>query len=146
MTLHLSEDKSAYSTLKGLVAMLQTDALNAQRAATRYSERSLDHARAKGEWSAFNQTIALIQSTDVWRHGAITEAEAKVVKHVHADYPPSSFRNPLTFTTDEEVATFLGALPATSMMDALMTYAINFRQCIEPDCKFYHRYREARGG
>lgn len=65
----LSDDKSAYATLKGLVEHLKHDVAEAEHAMTKYSERSKDYARAEGARGAYNLTIATILTTDVWQQG-----------------------------------------------------------------------------
>jgi hypothetical protein len=62
----LSDDKSAYGTLKGLVQAIQKDIKDVEHKRDNYSPRSLDYARAMGEIGGYNLTLSLIISTDVW--------------------------------------------------------------------------------
>lgn len=91
MVLVLSDDKSAYSTLKGLVEHLRSDAKDADHAMTTYGERTRDYARAEGARGAYNLTIALITSTDVWRQGKRDEETRKEAPHWHVTGPTEEY-------------------------------------------------------
>jgi hypothetical protein len=84
----LSEDKSAYGTLKGLVEALKKDLADAEykRAQLGNSLRSHDAYKLSGEIGAYNLTISLIMSTDVWRKGQQEEATPKPT-HYHIATP-----------------------------------------------------------
>lgn len=85
----LSEDKTAYGTLVGLVAELEKDVERVKAARANYSERSLDYARATGEISGYNLTLATIFVTDIWQAGEQaathyhTYDQVQNVRHVH---------------------------------------------------------------
>jgi hypothetical protein len=87
--LTLSDDKSAYGTLKGLVQAIQEDIRDIQYKRNNYSERSLDYARATGEIGGYNLTISLIMSSDVWVSGQREEAAPKT-EHYHVATPDGS--------------------------------------------------------
>src|SRR4051794_31148155 len=88
----LSDDKSAYTTLQGLVAALQRDVEEAKYRRAKHTARSQEHARLTGAIGALNSTIALIYSTDVWQAGIREEQSqshfhtydiVNYAKHVH---------------------------------------------------------------
>jgi hypothetical protein len=82
----LSDDKSAYGTLKGLVQAIQKDIKDVEHKRDNYSPRSLDYARAMGEIGGYNLTLSLIISTDIWVKGQREEQKTPPT-HYHIATP-----------------------------------------------------------
>jgi hypothetical protein len=141
----LSDDKSAYATLRGLVAVLEKEAQENRAKLQCYSTASRDYAACRAAIGEINSTIALIQSTDVWQQGEQEAKRVKNVAHIHMNYPSEAFRNPLTFTTQIELEKLLGQLPARDTADAVMSYGVSFVRCTDNNCIFYQHYASEHG-
>lgn len=82
----LSEDKSAYGTLKGLVQAIQKDIKDVEHKRANYGTRSHDYTRATGEIGGYNLVLSLITTTDVWVKGQREEATPPPT-HYHVTTP-----------------------------------------------------------
>jgi hypothetical protein len=129
--LTLSDDKSAYGTLKGLVQAIQEDIRDIQYKRNNYSPRSLDYARATGEIGGYNLTISLIMSSDVWVKGQREEAAPKT-EHYHVATPDGSV---YTGTDAGSLRDWL-ASRGVSAFDtfALIAQGYNVTHCQQPAC------------
>jgi hypothetical protein len=129
--LTLSDDKSAYGTLKGLVQAIQEDIRDIQYKRNNYSERSLDYARATGEIGGYNLTISLIMSSDVWRNG-VQEEDAPKPKHYHVATPDGSV---YTGTDADSLRHWL-ASRGVSVFDTFDLFAQGYSvtHCQQPAC------------
>jgi hypothetical protein len=129
--LTLSDDKSAYGTLKGLVEAIQEDIRDIQYKRNNYSERSLDYARATGEIGGYNLTISLIMSSDVWVSGQREEADPKPT-HYHVSTPEGSV---YTGTDADSLRDWLASrgVNALGVFD-LLTLGYSVTHCQLADC------------
>jgi hypothetical protein len=129
--LTLSDDKSAYGTLKGLVLAIQEDIRDIQYKRNNYSERSLDYARATGEIGGYNLTISLIMSSDVWVQGKREEADP-APKHYHVFTPEGSV---YTGTDANSLRDWLASrgVNVLGVFD-LLTLGYSVTYCQQPAC------------
>lgn len=144
MPLSVSDDKSTYATLKGLVELLEKDAAQAKRAMNNYGTRSQDYARAEGEMNAYNVTISLIQTLDVWRYGVIAEEEAKHKPHLHAWDTMRSEMEPYLLYSQWDLNAFLTVVGYTTMFEANLDGNWCFDKCTKPVEECRDRYIHAR--
>lgn len=128
----LSDDKSAYGTLKGLMEALKKDAANAHHAMSRYGTRTLDYARAEGARGAYNLTISLITTTDIWQEGERTAAEAtERPSHWHAETPTREYHA----STEDLLRSLMAQHGLPTSDPFLMARAgVSVRHCFRPEC------------
>lgn len=86
--LTLSDDKSAYATLKGLVEYFTERVDNLKTVRARLdSVRSRQYHSVTGEIAGLNDAIGTIYITDVWHEGQYQEKQAKSAPpHMHAQH------------------------------------------------------------
>lgn len=129
----LSDDKSAYGTLKALVTQLNKDVdrLKAQR--EHQPKRSHHYINLTGQIGGTNSTISLIMTTDVWREGAYKEQQAsKQAPHMHAQHLgiDTVLRN------DSELQEYLRKhdVHEASLWYASTVAGIDVTACVKPEC------------
>ena len=137
MAFSVSDDKSAYATLKGLVEQLEEDANTAKTQRALYSERSQDYARADGAMGAYNLTISLIQSLDVWHEGVLAEKEAKRRIHLHAWDTMRPHMEPYLLFDKADLDSILVDIGYRTMFDATLEGDWCFDKCTKlvEECK-----------
>jgi hypothetical protein len=133
----LSDDKSAYGTLKGLVRQLELDVQEKRLQLHSYSERSRDYAACSGAIGALNMTISLITVSDVWVAGLRADQQA-MPKHIHAEHIDTNVGTQrATLYTDADVQQYLrnNGAEGASTWEAFVEHGISFTRCDDPHCK-----------